>query len=140
MSDRLCSIKRMAVWSAFIGHAGTHAASARIIRSMDDTLTGQLKKLWQEAGFDNKSSEIHARQLQALIRGHWLMSALGDDQKRPSAFIEAWVELLRGEPAPPAPKEAKEKVVKLKQPAGKPKKGTGDVLPGQLDFGDLFSN
>jgi TetR/AcrR family transcriptional repressor of bet genes len=141
MSDRLCSNKRMAVWSAFIGLAGTHAASARIIRAMDDTLTGQLKKLWQEAGFDAKASETHARQLQALIRGHWLMSALSENQKRPSAYIEAWVELLRGSPSPAA-EAAKDKVVKMKQAATpkskKPK--SGDVLPGQLDFGDLFSN
>lgn len=137
MSDRLCSQKRLGVWAAFIGHAGTHPSLARILRQMDEALTLRLKKLWQEAGFDAKAAQTHARQLQALIRGHWLMSALMENEK-PSAFIDAWLDLLRGTP-PPATSLAsvKEKVVKLKTP-DKSKKTRGDVLPGQLDF-DLFS-
>jgi len=98
MGDRLCSGRRMAVWAAFIGAAGSHAPFARIVRAMDDALTARLKKLWQEAGYESRAAETHARQLQALIRGHWLMSALSEDEKRPSAYCDAWVELLRGEP------------------------------------------
>jgi TetR/AcrR family transcriptional repressor of bet genes len=140
MSDRLCSHKRLAVWAAFFGHAGTHPALARIIAQMDGALTAQLKKLWQEAGFDAKAAETHARQLQALIRGHWLTGALSEDEKRPSYYIDAWVALLRGEPPPAAAKEPKEKVVKLKTAEkAKTKKPQADKLPGQLDFGDLFS-
>jgi TetR/AcrR family transcriptional repressor of bet genes len=132
MSDRLCSHKRMAVWAAFIGHAGTHAAFARIIRLMDDALNTQLKKLWQEAGFDTKAAETHARQLQALIRGHWLLSALAEDERRPSAYIDLSMELLTDAPSA----HAQQKVVRLKP---KPRKHGADALPGQLDFGDLFS-
>lgn len=134
MSDRLCSNKRMAVWSAFIGHAGTHAPFSKAIRSMDDTLTAELKKLWQEAGYEGKMAEMHARQLQAIIRGHWLMSALGENEKRPSAYSDVWVDLLRGVPSP----VPSDKVVKLKPAAKKPKHA--DIPPGQLDFGDLFSH
>lgn len=138
MGDRLCSNKRMAVWSAFIGGAGTHAPFARLIRMMDDALTTQLKKLWQEAGFDIKAADMYARQLQAIVRGHWLMSALSDNEKRPSTYINAWVEILRGSPSAHA-QPSKEKVVKLKSAAPKAKKPHSDVPPGQLDFGDLFS-
>jgi TetR/AcrR family transcriptional repressor of bet genes len=140
MSDRLCSHKRMAVWAAFIGHAGTHTAFSKDIRAMDDALTAQLKALWQEAGYEAKMAETHARQLQAMIRGHWLMSALGENEKRPSAYSDAWIDLLRGVPSPAA--APAEKVVKLKPAAPpRPKKSKHtDALPGQLDFGDLFSH
>ncbi len=140
MGDRLCSNKRMAVWAAFIGHAGTHASLTRIIRTMDDALTAQLKKLWQEAGYEPKAAQMHARQLQAIIRGHWLMSALGEEEKRPSVYLEAWLELLRGAPSGET-SAAKDKVVKIKTPAApKAKKSAANnALPGQLDFGDLFS-
>ncbi len=137
MSDRLCSAKRMAVWAAFIGHAGTHAAFAKIIRAMDDALTEQLSRLWQEAGYGAKAAGTHARQLQSLIRGHWLMSALSDDEKRPSAYIEPWVELLRGVPPSDAEPEAKTKAKSVSAP--KHKKPMHDAPPNQLDFGDLFS-
>jgi TetR/AcrR family transcriptional repressor of bet genes len=133
MSDRLCSGKRMAVWAAFIGHAGTHAPLARIIRAMDDALTSQLKRLWQDADYEPKVAEMHARQLQAIVRGHWLMSALSEEEKRPSYYCDAWVALLRGEPPPEI--QEKDKVVKLKSAASPKAKKQAN----QLDFGDLFS-
>jgi len=138
LSDRVCSARRMAVWAAFIGHAGTHTAHARIVRSMDEALIRQLKDLWQKAGVESKTAEQRARQMHTLIRGHWLASALDTDTKRPSSYCNSWLELLQGAIAPLV---AKEKVVKLKSSApAKPKKSTApDVLPGQLDFGDLFS-
>lgn len=131
MSDRICSAKRMLVWSAFFGYAGTHAAFARIIRTMDDALTAQLKKLWQEAEYEPRAAETHARQLLALIRGHWLMAAMTDNEKKPSGFIDAWVELLRGEPI-------SEKEKSKRAAASKARKHAGDE-EGDPDILDLFA-
>jgi hypothetical protein len=123
----------MAVWSAFIGHAGTHTGYAKIIRTTDEALVKQLKELWQGAGLDAKAAEQRAYQVVALMRGHWLASAIGSDNRRPSAYNAAWLTLLRGD-GPSA------KVTKLKPAAAsKTKKPASEVLPGQLDFGDLFS-
>jgi len=135
MGDKLCSAKRMAVWAAFIGHAGSHAGYAKILRSMDETLVKQLKELWQKLGADNKAADLRARQVIAFMRGHHLMSALGVDDKRPSFYNDAWLELLHDGDAA----SGKEAVKSRPAHAAKPKKPVSAVLPGQLDFGDLFS-
>jgi AcrR family transcriptional regulator len=139
MDDRFCSLKRMAVWTAFLGHAGTHAGYARIVRAMDETLLRQLKDLWQKAGLDAKAAEQRARQIQALLRGHYFLSSLESDSKRPSFHADAWAQWLCGDAAPAAP--TTDKVTKLKPvlASAKPKRPAAGALPGQLDFGDLFS-
>jgi len=137
LSDRLCSHKRLAVWAAFIGHAGTHPAHAKIIHNADESLVKQLKELWQKVLPDAKVAEQRARQMQALIRGHHLSSALGADINRPSTYFEAWAHLFE------ATSGKQEKVTKIK-PDASAKQGKKphppSVLPGQLDFGDLFSS
>ncbi len=139
-SDKICTNKRMAVWAAFIGHACTHEAYAKIIRDTDETLLQKLKELWQKQSGDAKLGELRARQMQAIIRGHYAVGALSDDDKRPSAYSESWVALLKtsGSVQATAPKE---KVIKIKQevPSRPKKPAVLEVLPGQLDFGDLFS-
>ncbi len=129
--DKLCSAKRLAVWSAFIGHAGTHTAYAKILRSMDEALAKQLRGLWQKAVSNPALADQRARQMLALLRGHYLMSALGDS-KRPSFYQDAWKDWMEA--------MAKGSMAKPRLVAAKSKKsGTPDILPGQLDFGDLFS-
>lgn len=160
MGDKLCSARRVAVLSAFIGHAGTHAGYAKLIRSADELFTKQVKTLLQQAGTEAKLSEFRARQILAFIRGHHVAAFLNSDWGKPSSYSEFWIRLLRtwadkvpvSAPATLAPKEKPAKVEPVKaevavapvtpapSPQPKPKKAAArSVLPGQLDFGDLFS-
>jgi TetR/AcrR family transcriptional repressor of bet genes len=140
LGDKLCSTRRMSVWTAFMGAAATHTPYAKIIRSMDDTLVAQLKLLWLEIAPDAKTAESCARQMQAYLRGHWLMSALGLDDKRPSYYADGWADLLEGVPAAPedhfhapvkAPSDAVVKQMPLRPAAQQP-------AANQLDFEELF--
>jgi hypothetical protein len=102
---------------------------------MDEALVKQLKELWQKILSDAKASEIRARQMLAAIRGHYLMYALGADEKRPSAYIAGWEALLH---AKAQEQNIEHKEISLSQVKSK-KSVIPEVLPGQLDFGDLFS-
>ncbi len=142
LSEKLCTAKRMAVWAAFIGEAGTHASHAKTIRHADELLISQLKEYWQKILPDAKAAEARARQMQAAIRGHQILCALGSDEHKPAFYAEYWETLLQGTVvAGGAATDATEKVVKIKPAAAaKPKKTSEpNILPGQLDFGDLFS-
>lgn len=158
MSDKLCSVRRLAVLSAFIGHAGTHAGYAKLIRAADDLFIKQVKILLQQAGTEARIAELRARQLSALIRGHHVTAFLNSDWGKPSSFGDFWAEVVSGwgggnalqvpreKYVPPEPVQA-EAVAQVAAPepvavvpASKPKKPhSPHVLPGQLDFGDLFA-
>lgn len=128
MGNRHCTQKRLAVWAAFLGGASTHAGYAKSICSADEMLVRQLKDLWQKAGLEAKMAEQRARQIQAFLRGHYLLCALGLGERRPSAYLAEWLHLLQ------------ENGSKLKTASmTKPKKPLSVALPGQLDFGDLFA-
>jgi AcrR family transcriptional regulator len=146
MGDKLCSARRLAVLSAFIGHAGTHAGYAKLIRLADEMFIKQIKTLWQQAGIEAKKSELRSRQMLTLIRGHHVMAFLNADWGKPSSFSDHWKEMLSAW-AGNAILPPKEKSVKIEMhstpvipPKTKPKKpATMGMLPGQLDFGDLFA-
>ncbi len=148
LADQQCSMRRLAAMSAFIAHAGTHAGYARMLRASDESFTGQLKQLFQLSGCEAKVSDLHARQVLAFIRGHHMVTFLNPDWGKPSAFTNVWADMLRiwaGQAM--AASQVSEKPDIIKRPAEKapqtqtppPKKANANVLPGQLDFGDLFA-
>lgn len=169
MGDKLCSARRLAVLSAFIGHAGTHVGYAKLIRAADDLFTKQVKTLLQQAGIEAKQAEMRARQMLSFIRGHQVVAFLNADWGKPSHYADQWLGIVSGwagaiapvaAPAPAekakvTPKEPVKEPVKetVKEPVAekvakpetiqeappKPKKQQGNALPGQLDFGDLFA-
>ncbi len=101
---------------------------------MDGLLAKQLKELLQKMEPDTKVVEDRARQLQASMRGHWLACALGEDSKKPSCYSAACLGALNG-----AADSGKVTKLKPATPAKPKKPAAPAVLPGQLDFGDLFS-
>lgn len=140
MGDRLCSARRIAVLSAFIGHAGTHASYARIISAGDELFIKQAKALWQEAGVDARAAEMRARQMLAVVRGHHTMTFIHPDSGKPSHFIQPWAEALKL--SADAPKAApRTKPAPVAEAAVRPKPARKPAAPvNQLDFGDLFSH
>lgn len=144
LADQQCSMRRLAAMSAFIAHAGTHAGYAKMLRASDELFTKQLKQLFQLSGCEAKASDLHARQVLAFIRGHHMVTFLNPDWGKPSAFTNVWADMLRiwtgqGVAAPqPAEKPAIAKQADAKVVA-RPKKTSPHVLPGQLDFADLFA-
>lgn len=137
MSDKLCSVRRLAVLSAFLGHAGTHVSYARLINHADDLFIKQMKIIWQEAGLEPKAAESKARQMLVIIRGHHVMSFLNPDAGKPSGYAPFWQQVMQVWAADAQP--VKEKPAKPPLTVSKPVKKSTNVLPGQLDFGDLFS-
>lgn len=148
MGEKLSTVRRLAVWNAFLAHAGTHAGYARVINASDDLLIRQLRALWQQSGLEAKDAERRARQMLAVLRGHQVLGFLNIEGGRLASFGEDWASLLFGEAgkesARPAPVQKQE--VRAKQPpmppVAKPKAKKEDplhVLPGQLDFGELFA-
>jgi TetR/AcrR family transcriptional repressor of bet genes len=131
MGDKLCSNKRLSVWSSFIGHAGTHAGYARIIRSMDDALIKEFKDLGKKSGLAGDEAERRACQAIALIRGHYFLSVLSVTDRKPSAY-QADYSLLWGASQPEPKTKAESASAKPKKPAAKP-------APRQMDIADLFS-
>lgn len=145
MGDKLCSVRRLAVLNAFVGHAGTHACYAKIIRAADDAFIQQVKLLWQQAGYSAKEAEVRAKQVLAIIRGHHTMAFLNIDSGKPSVFISAWSQWLMGqsaakaEPFAAAPTATVEKSAVPTLPASlKPKKVAPRSAVRQMDIADLF--
>jgi len=134
LGDRLCSVRRLSAWNAFIGHAGTHTGYAKLIRQADEQFIKQAKSLFQQTGIKDKTAEKYAQQLLALIRGHHVMSFLNTQASRPSSYSDHWAGLLQGWG------EAAQRTPAQTAPATKPKKPAAQaVLPGQLAFNDFFA-
>lgn len=146
LADKQCSQRRLSALSAFIAHAGTHAGYSKVLCASDDLFTRQIKALFQQAGVEAKQAETRARQVLAVIRGHYMVSFLNPEWGKPSLFADSWVEALCGKAKPfaqvPVMPVAEAPLVE-KPPAPvavKPKKPAQPAaLPGQLDFGDLFA-
>lgn len=130
MGDKLCSNKRLSVWSSFIGHAGTHAGYAKIIRSMDDALIKDLKDLGKKAGLAADEADRRACQAIALIRGHYFLSVLSAAERKPSAYLADYAALWN---APHTERKAKADA------PPKPKKQAAKPAPQQMEIADLFS-
>lgn len=78
--SRICSHKRLAIWSAFWGHAATHKAYSKIIQEYDEQHIAAIAELWElvavEAGGKKKAQTNFPQQLHSMLRGMWLMLLL----------------------------------------------------------------
>jgi TetR/AcrR family transcriptional repressor of bet genes len=142
MADKQCSIRRLAAMTAFIGHAGTHAGYAKLIKVSDELFIKQMRTLFQQAGVEAKNTELRSKQMLAFIRGHHVVAFLNADWGKPSVFADMWVDVLKfwtgaqSAIAAEAPVQSKP----IPQTFTKPKKvNNATSLPGQLDFADLFA-
>lgn len=142
-NKRLCSARRLAMMSAYWGHAASQSAYRLQLEASDaaieDALTQALAQLLQSPLEDARRA---AHELHALIRGLWLKFMLNPKDVAREALLGQcldYVHRLAGAPVrivaeSLAPAQAKDSAKAAKSP-----RKARSAEPQQLDIEDLFS-
>ncbi len=131
---KLCSRKRLSVWTAFLAHSSNNTKHRQEIATENKKLDKELADLLQAAGGDAESSG----QLSSLIRGLWLELLTQDSNDTTREMLENHAQdflsqLLDVETPVIAPVVVAP-VVEKKTAVKKPKKPASEAA-----IGDLFS-
>lgn len=88
-SQKLCQKKRLAILSAFWGHAAAHKPYSNLLIESDRELVTKIAELWQNVtGAEAESANNMALRLHALVRGLWLSFMLDPTKETRLSYAE----------------------------------------------------
>lgn len=131
-----CNPKRLAVWSAFLGHAGTHIDYRKQLMKSDAEILGALETLLAESlsGGAAENAGAFALSLHAMIRGAWVTYLLNPtlyEREQLAEQVVACMEHFGDGAAASVPEKRRSRPELVKSAPEAPE--------AQLDFGDLFA-
>jgi TetR/AcrR family transcriptional repressor of bet genes len=98
-SSKICTRKKLAVWSAFVAHAATHAPYRYRIAESVSILRHTLEELLAAQGAEDQHHA--AERLLALVEGLWMRQILSESTLERREMVELCLSLHRNRPAAP---------------------------------------
>lgn len=88
-SQKLCQKKRLAILSAFWGHAAAHKPYSTLLIESDKALVDKVSELWQIiTNVEAEKANNMALRLHALVRGLWLSFMLNPTKETRLSYAE----------------------------------------------------